>query len=147
MVQLNLKLTLIAACNSEVIWKIYQGTCELQAIVAIHEVWSCTWLTWLWCALKWNNLTCEVWYVYTAPYAASMVYLNLNLTEHVCSMGSKHFSFYTLASMHVPARLMTSNLSFNTLVYALNRFATVCRHTRACQECTYQIWITHACKL
>ena len=52
-----------------------------------------------------------------------------------------HFSFYTCASMHVHG-LMMSNLSFKTLMYALDVCMTVCRQTYVCQEDTCQIWIT-----
>ena len=40
--------------------------------------------------------------------------------------------------MRVHARLMMPNLSFKALMYALDVCMTVCRRTRACQECTLQ---------
>ena len=68
-----------------------------------------------------------------------MVQLNLNLTEHLCGMAL--FSFLTYASIHIHARLMTSNLPFRALVYTSDVCTTVCRCKRACQECIHQIWI------
>ena len=56
-------------------------------------------------------------------------------------LNTTHFSFYTHASMRVHARLMTSNLSFKALMYALDMCKIVCRCTHACQEHTYQSWI------
>ena len=48
------------------------------------------------------------------------IQLNLNLTENACSKDTTHFSFHTRASLHVHARLVTSNLLCKALVYALD---------------------------
>ena len=79
------------------------------------------------------------------------------------------FLFYMRASMRVHKRFMTSNLSFKTIVYAIDvctavgrcvhgswqtcawQLANVCtavgRRMHACQERTCQNWIMRACKL
>ena len=67
-------------------------------------------------------------------------HIQYSLIEHVCTMGSTQQVFH-FTHMHVNARLMTSNISFKALVYALEVCMTVCRCIHACQECTCQIWI------
>ena len=71
----------------------------------------------------------------------------LDRTHVQYGLDMTRFSFLMCASMHVDARLMTSNLPCKALVYALDVCVTVCRCTHACQECTCQIWIMRACKL
>ena len=80
----------------------------------------------------------------------AMVQFNLNLTEHVCSIGlTQHVFHFTSmqACMHVHTKLIMSNLLCKSIVYALDMCTTVCRCTRTCQKCKRQIWITCACKL
>ena len=53
------------------------------------------------------------------------------IDEHIhrvmCAAWAQYDAFFILMRVH--ARLMTSNLSFTALVYALDVFMIVCRHT------------------
>ena len=78
------------------------------------------------------------------------VQLNLNFTEHTCSMGSTRLVFiYTHASMHVHIRQMILKLPLKAFVYALDMCTTVFRHTCAHQKHTHTKFGLHicACKL
>ena len=65
-------------------------------------------------------------------YGTAQFKLNRIRMQH--GLNTICFLFYMHASMHVYARLMTSNLSFKALVYTLDVCMTVWRHTCACQE-------------
>ena len=56
----------------------------------------------------------------------------LNRTCVRCGLGIICFSFYTHASMHVHARLMTSNLLFKALICASTRRVRDSVQTQAC---------------
>ena len=72
-----------------------------------------------------------------------MVQLNLSM----CAARARHdtlsFSFHTRASLHMHARLMTSNLPCIALVYT-RRVHDACVHVRNAQA---KFFITRACKL
>ena len=54
----------------------------------------------------------------TGIYTTAQFKLDRTCVQH--GLNTRHFSFYTRASMHVHARLMTPNLPCITLVYALD---------------------------
>ena len=64
--------------------------------------------------------------------------------QTTCAAWAQHV---LISHIGVHARLMRLNLPYKALVYTLNMYMTVCRHTCACLECTRQLWITCACKL
>ena len=87
----------------------------------------------------------EISSIVTSPlherYGIAQFKLDRTCMQH--GLDTTHFSFHMHASMRVHTRLMTSNLLYKALMYALDVCTTVYRCMRVYQKCTCQIWIIH----